>query len=139
MQSSVKVAPSVREIAGRADAERALAKALSRPGNAPRYAALFLAGHISRLLEDGDAATADRAMVAYVQDLIHALRPGDVVYRWSGSSLLVLLDRDTPPGMVRAEVERLPVFGVREVVNLRQHRSIGGLCWELDIFVAQHI
>lgn len=139
MQSSVKAVPSVREIAGRADAERALARALASPDRAPRYAALFLAGHISRLLEDGDATTADRAMVAYVQDLIRVLRPGDRVYRWSGSSLLVLLGRETTPVVVRAEVDRLPVFGVRDVVDLRRHWSIGGLCWELDIFVAQHI
>jgi GGDEF domain-containing protein len=136
MQNSAKACPAVREIPGRSSAEKALAAAFESGRRSFWYAIVFLPDHIPQILDAGDYDTADRALLAYCQDLVRVLPPDARVYRWSGAALIAVLSRAEETVELQRAISRLPVGGVRTLIPLDSTASLDELGRKADFFVA---
>ena len=123
MQGSAQCCPSVRAIPGRSDAEKALAAAHRDGRQSFYYAAIHPVREAPALIERGDWKGADDAVLASFLDLAGRVSPEDRIYRWSGTSLLVVTERTEP-------LCRLGFLAVKNAPTLDAlHRS-------LDLLVA---
>jgi hypothetical protein len=136
MHVSTRLCPCVRDIPGRAHAERVLAAAWT--GGRPFFAAAFLADHVPETLE-ADYRKAENLLGGFFAALSEALRPSDRVYRWSCTSFLALLERSGSWESVRQEMDRLPLEGAREVFPLTGCGSPEQICHQIDLFVAGNL
>lgn len=139
MPTSAKACPAVQEIPGRSNAEKALAAAHRSGRRSFSFAVIFLADQLPQILEEGDYETADRALLAFCQQLVRALPPNARVYRWSGTSLVVLLESHATGKALEWEIGRLPVIGARQLFPLADSTTPDQACREMDLFVAQNL
>lgn len=129
---------TISGIPRRSDAERALAAAQGG-GRLFFFAASFVADFVTELLDEGDCNAADSALLQFFCDLSERLPERDRIYRWTGTSLLVLMERSVPPEAVQREMDAVPVIGKREVFPLRQGCTTEQLCRRIDLFVARNL
>ena len=139
MSSSTEPCLTIRDIPRRSGAERALAAAHGGGRRLSSFAAAFVAGFVTELLDEGDYDAADSALLQFFQDLSERLPACDRIYRWTGTSLLVLMERPAPLEAVRREMDAVPVIGKREVIPLGQVCTIEQLCRRIDLFVARNL
>ncbi len=139
MLSSAKACPAVQEIPGRSSAEKALAAAHRGGRRSFFYAAVFLADHLPEIIEQGDYETADRALLSFCQHLAGVFDPAAHIYRWSGTSLVVMMERHVPVDVLEWEISRIPVSGARRLFPVAQYPTSDQLCREIDLFVAQNL
>ncbi|MCP5112934.1 MAG: hypothetical protein GY953_19075 [bacterium] len=139
MQSSARLSPAVREIPGRCDAEKALAASHRGSRLSFFFATVYLVDHVPELLEQGQWRLADRALMAGFEELARLSHPGDRIFRWTGSALLVLMERDGEAAAVRAELKRLPVHSRRRVYPLYRHSTPSELSRQIDHYVSTHL
>ena len=139
MQASAERCPAILEIPGRSDAEKALAAA--RPGGRRffSFAAAFLADSAVSILDEGDWRAADTVLLAFFQDLTAKLPAHDRIYRWTGASLLVLMERSASQETVQRDMDGLAVTGKREVFPLGQGCTPEQLRHCIDLFVARNL
>lgn len=92
-------------IPGRAEAEEALATAIA--GRLPVCAAVFIVDRIHLLNDCFGYDMGDRLLGAFHDRLRHRLDPADRIFRWSGTSFVVLMEGRRTVGEVRSELERV--------------------------------
>lgn len=134
MQGSAKLCPAIRELPGRCDAEKALAAA-QIGGRHLFLAAAVLSNQATRRIEEGDWAGADRALLNCFENLTRAASPGDRIFRWTGSSLVMLMERSHPDA-IRRELAALPGDDRRKLFDLAEARTPETLFHRLDHFIA---
>lgn len=91
MQGSAQLCPAVRDLPGRSDAEKALAAALSG-GRAFSHAVAVPLARATSLVDQGLWRESDDDVLRSFLNLSRTLNPGDRIFRWSGTSLLVLFE-----------------------------------------------
>ncbi len=116
-----------------------MAAALTSGRRCFSYAAVFLVDHATEMLDDGDWQAAEHALMSFCQELVRLLRPEARLYRWSGTSIVVLLEPHSTPETVRQELERLPVAALRQVIPLLSWPGKEHLDRAIDLFVAETI
>ena len=104
--SAIKAAPhpAPSHEARRMDAVAAIAGA-QRIGNC--FAAAIAVGRIPLITARWGLPLADAAMEAYIAEVRRTLPSADHLFRWSPGSLLLLLSRQVPLVVVRAELDRI--------------------------------
>ncbi len=136
MQNSATACPAVREIPGRSSAEKALAAAFQSGRRSFWHAIVFLPDHVPQILDAGDYDTADRALLAYCQDLVRILPPDARVCRWSGTALIAVLERAEEVTELEWAISRLPLSGARTLMPLASAASLDEFSRQVDLFVA---
>lgn len=96
MRTSARACPTIREIPGRFEAERALAAALKGGRRSFCRALLLLPERVAEALEARDWETADRLLMSACERIGAFARPGVRLFRWTAGSLLVILEGDPP-------------------------------------------
>lgn len=96
-------------LGSRPNAESALALALDQEQSS--YAAFFVIDHLHSLNQRFGRKLGDEIIAMFAVHLAQNLRADDVVYRWSGPSFLVLLNRECGSDKLRREL--LPVLRTR--------------------------
>ena len=139
MISSAKACPAVQEIPGRCNAETALAAACRSGRRSFWFAVVLLADQLPEILEAGDYETADRALLAFCQQLVRVLPPQARLYRWSGTSLVILLENHGSAGRLEWDLNRLPGIGARRVFPLASSVIPEEIYRDMDLFVAQNL
>jgi len=129
MQSSAQVCPSVSDIPGRHQAELALAAAFQ--GGRPSFscAVVHPVPEAMAWTEPGFCRQADDALLAAFIELVRGALPGDQVFRWTATSLLVLM-AETPDD-ARLRAARSGMFRLSCVPNA------DALKRDIDQFVAR--
>jgi len=128
MQSPAKACPAIRAIPGRSEAEVALAAALESGRQSLYTAFVCVPAYIPALTEAGEFQLADRALLAYCQDLAAVLPPNARLFRWSATSVLVLTEEP-----LAANLEDSQAF------PLEFAESLSALARELDLHVARTV
>jgi hypothetical protein len=96
MRTSARACPTIREIPGRFEAERALAAALKGGRRSFCRALLFLPERVAEALEARDWETADHLLLSACERIGAFASPGVQLFRWTAGSLLVIFDGDPP-------------------------------------------
>ena len=139
MIASAERCPTVREIPGRSDAERALAAAQHSGRHLFPFAVAFLCEQVPAMLDNCDCIEADKSMLAFLQDLDGQLPAGDHIFRWTGTSLLVLMWRSGTFETVQREINTIVAAGKRCVFSIQNTSTPEQLYRQIDFFVAMNL
>lgn len=91
------------------------------------------------MLDNYDFLASDKAMLAFFQDVSGQLPVGDRIYRWTGTSLLVLMWRTDTLAAVQREINAVPIAGKRHVFSISQESTPEQLYRQIDLFVARNL
>ncbi|MCE5308687.1 MAG: diguanylate cyclase [Acidobacteriales bacterium] len=117
---AVRVDP-LAGIPGRAEAEEALTNAINR--RLPGCAAVFIVDRIHLLNDCFGYDMGDRLLDAFHDRLRRSLGPADRIFRWSGTSFVVLMEGRRTAAEVRGELERV-AGGDAEITVMIGHGSL---------------